>query len=95
MGYFQFFQKIILLASILFISLYLGKQEDDEFVLQTLHVFLCLLTHSELDEELCSENSPIVEYFINLMHDKNPKLRSICDQALQLIAVSELNVILF
>uniref|UniRef100_A0A915DGA9 Kinesin-associated protein 3 n=1 Tax=Ditylenchus dipsaci TaxID=166011 RepID=A0A915DGA9_9BILA len=72
----------------LLISLLNKKQEEDEFVLQILHVFFCLLTHSELAESLCGESSPMVEYFINLMHDKNPRLRSLCDQALQLVSES-------
>uniref|UniRef100_A0A914PG92 Uncharacterized protein n=1 Tax=Panagrolaimus davidi TaxID=227884 RepID=A0A914PG92_9BILA len=69
-------------------KLILKKQSDDEIVLQIIYAFYCLLCHTELTSELCSIEGGFVEYLINLMHDSNPQLRNMCDQALQFIAES-------
>uniref|UniRef100_A0A914ZHC8 Kinesin-associated protein n=1 Tax=Panagrolaimus superbus TaxID=310955 RepID=A0A914ZHC8_9BILA len=69
-------------------KLILKKQNDDEIVLQIIYAFYCLLYHSELTSDLCSIEGGFVEYLINLMHDSNPQLRNMCDQALQFIAES-------
>uniref|UniRef100_A0A914CMF9 Kinesin-associated protein 3 n=1 Tax=Acrobeloides nanus TaxID=290746 RepID=A0A914CMF9_9BILA len=68
------------------IQLLTKKQEDDEIVLQIVYVFYGLLCYNDLNIRLCSGKGEVVEYLINLMHDKNPQLRSLCDQALQFIA---------
>ena len=69
-------------------NLIIRRQGDDEIVLQIVYSFYCLLCHPELTAELCSEDGGLVEYLLNLMHDPNPQLRNMCDQALQFIAVS-------
>lgn len=64
------------------------NQDDDEIVLQIVFLINCLFSHPSICAGLCGEESEVVEYLINLMHDKNPQLRAVCDQALQLVAVS-------
>ncbi|KAH7726541.1 cation diffusion facilitator family transporter containing protein [Aphelenchoides avenae] len=62
------------------------NQDDDEIVLQIVFLINCLFSHPSICAGLCGEESEVVEYLINLMHDKNPQLRAVCDQALQLVA---------
>jgi hypothetical protein len=60
-------------------------------VLQVVYVLACLLAHassdSALSEELCG-SSVVVETLIHLMHDKNPRLRELCDRCLETITVN-------
>jgi hypothetical protein len=67
---------------------FLGKQEDDEFVLQIAFCFARLIANPDLINKICKEHEPILEYLINMTHDKNQQLCQICDQALQLVSVS-------
>ncbi|KAE9549849.1 hypothetical protein FO519_006935 [Halicephalobus sp. NKZ332] len=64
-----------------------NRQEDDEIILQTVYSFYCLLTHPEINQELCNGET-FVESLIRLMHDPNQQLRNMCDQALQFISES-------
>lgn len=59
-----------------------------------MHLFFLLLSHSEISATLCSEDSQIVEHLIDLMHDKNPKLRHSINIYLQRI-VDGLNEVKF
>ncbi|VDL81377.1 unnamed protein product [Nippostrongylus brasiliensis] len=60
-------------------------QEDDEFVVQLLYLFLQLLRHRELANRLMGSDSALGAYVIDLMHDKNPAIREMCDNALVII----------
>lgn len=62
-------------------------QEDDEFVVQLLYLFLQLLRHRELANRLMGADSALGAYVIDLMHDKNPAIREMCDNALVIIGV--------
>ncbi|KHJ88076.1 cation efflux family protein [Oesophagostomum dentatum] len=68
-----------------FLQLLHTMQEDDEFVVQLLYLFLQLLRHRELANRLMGTESPLGAYVIDLMHDKNPAIREMCDNALVII----------
>ncbi|KAI6170511.1 hypothetical protein M3Y97_01143700 [Aphelenchoides bicaudatus] len=68
------------------IKLLNSKQEDDEFVLQIAFCFARLIANPDLIQKICKEHEQILEYLINMTHDKNQKLCQICDQALQLVS---------
>uniref|UniRef100_A0A1I7XN55 RecQ-mediated genome instability protein 1 n=1 Tax=Heterorhabditis bacteriophora TaxID=37862 RepID=A0A1I7XN55_HETBA len=70
-------------------------QEDDEFVVQLLYLFLQLLRHKELSDRLMGPHSALGAYVIDLMHDKNPSIRAMCENALIIIGVYELYIILY
>lgn len=67
--------------------LILEKQEDEEFVLQILYLFLCLFYHQKLAVLLCSDDNELIEYLIKSIHDKNDKIRTISNQILQIVVV--------
>ncbi|KAI6189139.1 hypothetical protein M3Y98_00430200 [Aphelenchoides besseyi] len=62
------------------------KQEDDEFVLQIAFCFARIIAHPELIKTICSDYKQLLEYLINMSHDKNVQLCNVCDQALQLVS---------
>ncbi|EYC21463.1 hypothetical protein Y032_0019g3837 [Ancylostoma ceylanicum] len=68
-----------------FLQLLHSMQEDDEFVVQLLYLFLQLLRHRELANRLMGADSALGAYVIDLMHDKNPAIREMCDNALVII----------
>ncbi|KAK6052503.1 Kinesin-associated protein [Cooperia oncophora] len=68
-----------------FLQLLHTMQEDDEFVAQLLYLFLQLLRHRELASRLMGPDSALGAYVIDLMHDKNPAIREMCDNALVII----------
>ncbi|KAK6740698.1 hypothetical protein RB195_008884 [Necator americanus] len=68
-----------------FLQLLHSMQEDDEFVVQLLYLFLQLLRHRELANRLMGSDSALGAYVIDLMHDKNPAIREMCDNALVII----------
>ncbi|PIO70763.1 hypothetical protein TELCIR_07368 [Teladorsagia circumcincta] len=68
-----------------FLQLLHTMQEDDEFVAQLLYLFLQLLRHRELANRLMGPDSALGAYVIDLMHDKNPAIREMCDNALVII----------
>ncbi|VDM68940.1 unnamed protein product [Strongylus vulgaris] len=68
-----------------FLQLLHTMQEDDEFVVQLLYLFLQLLRHRELANRLMGSDSALGAYVIDLMHDKNPAIREMCDNALVII----------
>jgi hypothetical protein len=68
------------------------KQEDDEFVLQIAFCFARLLSHSDLTPLIAKQHPQMLEYLINMSHDKNQQLCAICDQALQLVSVSQTSI---
>ncbi|KAI6224431.1 hypothetical protein M3Y99_01400000 [Aphelenchoides fujianensis] len=62
------------------------KQEDDEFVLQIAFCFARMIVHPDLIKTICRDHKQLLEYLINMSHDKNVQLCAICDQALQLVS---------
>uniref|UniRef100_A0A0K0CUR2 Kinesin-associated protein n=1 Tax=Angiostrongylus cantonensis TaxID=6313 RepID=A0A0K0CUR2_ANGCA len=68
-----------------FLQLVHSMQEDDEFIVQLLYLFLQLLRHRELANHLLGADSALGAYVIDLMHDKNPTIREMCDNALLII----------
>uniref|UniRef100_A0A0R3PGN1 Kinesin-associated protein n=1 Tax=Angiostrongylus costaricensis TaxID=334426 RepID=A0A0R3PGN1_ANGCS len=68
-----------------FLQLVHSMQEDDEFIVQLLYLFLQLLRHRELANHLLGADSALGAYVIDLMHDKNPAIREMCDNALVII----------
>ena len=68
------------------------KQEDDEIVLQIIYACYQLLIHEETRNVLLNETQ-FVSYLIDLMHDRNPQIRYMCDVCLDIIAVSEMMVV--
>ncbi|KAK6025723.1 cation efflux family protein, partial [Ostertagia ostertagi] len=70
-----------------FLQLLHTMQEDDEFVAQLLYLFLQLLRHRELANRLMGPDSALGAYVIDLMHDKNPAIREMCDNALVIIGM--------
>ncbi|CAJ0942680.1 unnamed protein product, partial [Mesorhabditis belari] len=68
-----------------FLKLLHVMQEDDEFVVQLLYLFLQLIRHKELSDRLMGSNSILGDYVIDLMHDKNESIREMCETALVII----------
>lgn len=68
-----------------FLHLLHTMQEDDEFVAQLLYLFVQLLRHKELSDRLMGPQSALGAYVIDLMHDKNPAIREMCETALVII----------
>ncbi|MFH4975578.1 hypothetical protein AB6A40_002287 [Gnathostoma spinigerum] len=64
------------------------EQEDDEMVIQIVYFFYSLLLHEETNADLTSEDSPVGAYLIDLMHDKNEKIRELCERTLDLFAMT-------
>lgn len=70
------------------IELLKAKQEDDEMVLQIVFVFQQILCHESTRNYMIRETeSPA--YLIDLMHDKNPEIRKVCDFCLDVIAMTD------
>ncbi|XP_011501080.1 PREDICTED: kinesin-associated protein 3 [Ceratosolen solmsi marchali] len=72
------------------IELLKAKQEDDEIVLQIIYVFYQISKHDSTREYLIRETgNEAPGYLIDLMHDKNPAIRKICDACLDVIALCD------
>ncbi|CAG5073388.1 Similar to KAP115: Kinesin-associated protein 3 (Strongylocentrotus purpuratus), partial [Cotesia congregata] len=70
------------------IELLRAKQEDDEIVLQIIYVFYQIAMHESTRDYLIREtNNEAPGYLIDLMHDKNPAIRKVCDACLDVIAM--------
>lgn len=64
------------------------KQEDDEIVLQITYIFQEIL-RSESTREFIIKETETPAYLIDLMHDKNPEIRRVCEYCLDIIAISD------
>ena len=64
-----------------------AKQEDDEMVLQIVYVFYQMIFHESTREVIIGQTQAPA-YLIDLMHDKNQEIRKVCDNTLDIIAVS-------
>ncbi|GAB6027026.1 Kinesin-associated protein 3, variant 2 [Chamberlinius hualienensis] len=62
-----------------------AKQEDDEVVLQVAYVFYQLILHKQTRDFIIKETL-VPAYLVDLMQDKNPEVRSVCDATLDIIA---------
>lgn len=72
------------------IELLKAKQEDDEMVLQIVYVFQQVLKNESTRNYIIKETeSPA--YLIDLMHDKNVEIRKVCDNCLDIIAITDFN----
>uniref|UniRef100_A0AAZ3RG80 Kinesin-associated protein 3b n=1 Tax=Oncorhynchus tshawytscha TaxID=74940 RepID=A0AAZ3RG80_ONCTS len=69
------------------IELLNAQQEDDEFVCQIVYVFYQMVFHQATREVIIKETQAPA-YLIDLMHDKNAEIRKVCDNTLDIIAVS-------
>ncbi|KAJ1356890.1 hypothetical protein KIN20_014740 [Parelaphostrongylus tenuis] len=74
-------QNLVSLLEV-FLQLVHFMQEDDEFIVQLLYLFLQLLRHRELANHLMGTDSALGAYVIDLMDDKSPTIREMCDNAL-------------
>ncbi|XP_011705849.1 PREDICTED: kinesin-associated protein 3 isoform X2 [Wasmannia auropunctata] len=72
------------------IELLKAKQEDDEMVLQIIYVFYQIAKHDSTRDYLIRETEA-PGYLIDLMHDKNPAIRKVCDTCLDVIAICDKN----
>ncbi|XP_043259732.1 kinesin-associated protein 3 isoform X2 [Colletes gigas] len=72
------------------IELLKAKQEDDEMVLQIIYVFYQISKHDSTRDYLIRETEA-PGYLIDLMHDKNPAIRKVCDTCLDVIAMCDKN----
>ncbi|XP_053980133.1 kinesin-associated protein 3 isoform X2 [Hylaeus volcanicus] len=73
------------------IELLKAKQEDDEMVLQIIYVFYQISKHDSTRDYLIRETGNAPGYLIDLMHDKNPAIRKVCDTCLDVIAMCDKN----
>jgi hypothetical protein len=96
--------QIIIIPNLIIKVLFLGYQDDEEIVLQTIFVYICMLSYEgEFAKRLCSyqyvineneteENAAhtpsLIELLLNFMYHKNPRLRSLCNKALKLLSVN-------
>ncbi|KAG7233462.1 hypothetical protein INR49_007000 [Caranx melampygus] len=69
------------------IELLNAQQEDDEFVCQILYVFYQMVFH-KATRDVIIKDTQAPAYLIDLMHDKNAEIRKVCDNTLDIIAVS-------
>lgn len=67
------------------IELLKAKQEDDEMVLQIIFAFQQIL-RNESTRSYMIKDTEAPAYLIDLMHDKNPEIRKVCDYCLDIIA---------
>jgi len=56
-------------------------------VLQIAYVFYQMIFH-ESTREVIMKKTQAPAYLIDLMHDKNPEIRKVCDNTLDIIGVS-------
>lgn len=70
------------------IELLKAKQEDDEMVLQIIFVFQQIL-RNESTRGYMIKDTEAPAYLIDLMHDKNPEIRKVCDFCLDIIAACD------
>jgi len=61
------------------------KQEDDEIVLQLLFTFHCLLSTDET-REVIMQDTQITNYVMDLLRDKNGKIRDEANEVLEIMA---------
>lgn len=74
------------------IELLKAKQEDDEMVLQIIYIFYQISKHDSTRGYLIRETgNEAPGYLIDLMHDKNPAIRKVCDACLDVIAMCDKN----
>lgn len=74
------------------IELLKAKQEDDEMVLQIIYIFYQIAKHDSTRDYLIRETgNEAPGYLIDLMHDKNPAIRKVCDACLDVIAMCDKN----
>ncbi|XP_018316852.1 kinesin-associated protein 3 isoform X2 [Mycetomoellerius zeteki] len=74
------------------IELLKAKQEDDEMVLQIIYIFYQIAKHDSTRDYLIRETgNEAPGYLIDLMHDKNPAIRKVCDICLDVIAICDKN----
>lgn len=72
------------------VELLKAKQEDDEIVLQIIYVFYQIAKHDSTRDYLIRETgNEAPGYLIDLMHDKNPMIRKVCDACLDIIALCD------
>nr|CAG4651737.1 EOG090X049M [Triops cancriformis] len=61
-----------------------AKQEDDEIVLQVLYIIYQASGH-DFSLSYLTEQSQLGSYLLDLMHDKNTSIRTVCEAALELL----------
>ena len=76
-----------LMATLL--NLLRSQQEDDEFVLQILHVFYRLLRNPETRTALLEQHDDVAASFLDLMTDQNVEVRKVCERGLVMIAEAD------
>ncbi|XP_037402659.1 kinesin-associated protein 3b isoform X2 [Pygocentrus nattereri] len=69
------------------IELLNAQQEDDEFVCQIVYVFYQMVFH-QATRDVIIKDTQAPAYLIDLMHDKNTEIRKVCDNTLDIIAIS-------
>jgi hypothetical protein len=69
----------------LLITLMICKEEDDEIILQIIYAIYQFLLHESTRTVLLNQTH-IVSYLIDLLYDRNIKIREMCDTCLDIIA---------
>jgi hypothetical protein len=69
----------------LLITLMICKEEDDEIILQIIYAIYQFLLHESTRTVLLNQTH-IVSYLIDLLYDRNVKIREMCDACLDIIA---------
>jgi len=69
----------------LLITLMICKEEDDEIILQIIYAIYQFLLH-ESTRTILLNQTHIVSYLIDLLYDRNVKIREMCDTCLDIIA---------
>ena len=73
----------------LLVNLLKEKQEDDEIVLQIMYAFYVMMRDTEVRSLLVKDESQIIGYLFDLLNDKNPEIKKLCKQNLDIIAETE------
>ncbi|TNN74772.1 Kinesin-associated protein 3 [Liparis tanakae] len=70
------------------IELLNAQQEDDEFVCQIVFVFYQMVFH-EATRDVIVKDTQAPAYLVDLMQDNNAEIRKVCNNTLDIIAVSK------
>lgn len=61
------------------------KQKEDEIVLQIIYIFHLMLKEDDTRKLSLKDESQVLKYFIDLMHDNNTEIKRVCKQSLNMI----------
>ncbi|XP_074593296.1 kinesin associated protein 3 [Brevipalpus obovatus] len=61
------------------------KQKEDEIVLQIIYIFHLMLKEDDTRKLSLKDESQVLKYFLDLMHDNSVEIKRVCKQSLNMI----------